>query len=202
MRFPFVIPTNKQFDAVGFGLNAVDHLIVVPQYPAFDTKVRLLEHTQAAGGEAASTMVALQRLGLETAYAGRFGSDTEGQFGLQALEAEGVDLEFAEVVEDAHNQIAFVFIDARNGERTIIWDRDERLGYRADEAPVALAERGRTCIHGHEPYAGVRMARAARNAATIVSADIDNIYEGLSELLPLVDVLVNPSFPPLNRHRG
>lgn len=191
MRFPFNIPAQRQFDAVAFGLNAVDHLIVVPQYPTFDTKVRLLEHRQAAGGEAASTMVALQRLGLETAYAGRFGSDTEGQFALQALEAEGVDLEFAEVLEGAHNQIAFVFIDARNGERTIIWDRDERLGYRADEAPVALAERGRALhLDGHDPYAGVHMARAARNAATIVSADVDNIYEGLTELLPLVDVLV------------
>ena len=191
MRFPFIIPTNRQFDAVGFGLNAVDHLIVVPQYPAFDTKVRLLEHHQAAGGQAASTMVALNRLGLETAYAGRFGSDREGEFSRQALETEGVDLEFAEVVAGAHNQIAFVFIDARNGERTIIWDRDDKLAYPADEAPIALAERGRMLhLDGHDPLAGVEMARAARSAATIVSADIDNIYEGLTELLPLVDLLV------------
>jgi sulfofructose kinase len=191
MRFPFIIPTNKPFDAVGFGLNAVDHLIVVPEYPTFDTKVRLLEHKQAAGGQAASTMVALKRLGLKTAYGGRFGSDTEGQFGLQALEAEGVDLEFAEVVEHAHNQIAFVFIDARNGERTIIWDRDERLGYRADEAPVALAGRGQVLhLDGHDRLAGARMAHAARQQATIVSADIENIYEGLPELLPLIDLLV------------
>lgn len=191
MRFPFKIPAQRQFDAVGFGLNAVDHLIVVPQYPAFDTKVRLLEHKQAAGGQAASTIVALKRLGLKAAYAGRFGSDTAGQFGFLALETEGVNLEFAEVVEGAHNQIAFIFIDARSGERTILWDRDDRLGYRADEAPVALAGRGRMLhLDGHDPLAGVQMARAARNQATIVSADIDSIYEGLPELLPLVDVLV------------
>jgi hypothetical protein len=42
MRFPLTLPTNKPFDAVGFGLNAVDHLIVVPKYPSFDTKTRLL----------------------------------------------------------------------------------------------------------------------------------------------------------------
>jgi hypothetical protein len=40
MRFPLPIPEARDFDAVGFGLNAVDHLIVVPEYPAFDTKVR------------------------------------------------------------------------------------------------------------------------------------------------------------------
>jgi sulfofructose kinase len=191
MRFPFIFPDNKPFDAVGFGLNAVDHLIVVPEYPAFDTKVRLLEHKQAAGGQAATTMVALKRLGLKTAYAGRFGSDAEGQFGFQALKAEGVNIEFAEVVEGARNQIAFVIIDARNGERTIIWDRDERLGYRADEAPITVASQGRVLhVDAHDPLAGAWMARAARNDATIVSADIDNIYDGLPELLPHIDVLV------------
>src|SRR2546429_5261595 len=120
MKFPFSLPTKRSFDAVGFGLNAVDHLIVVPEYPAFDAKIRLLDHQQAAGGQAATTMVALQRLGLKTAYAGRFGSDSDGQFGWQALKSEGVNIEFAEVIEGARNQLAFIIIDARNGERTII----------------------------------------------------------------------------------
>ena len=39
MRLPFTLSKERQFDAVGFGLNAVDHLIVVPQYPEFDTKI-------------------------------------------------------------------------------------------------------------------------------------------------------------------
>jgi sulfofructose kinase len=198
MLFPFILPDNKQFDAVGFGLNAVDHLIVVPEYPAFDTKIRLLEHKQAAGGQAATTMVGLQRLGFKTAYAGRFGSDAEGQFGFQALGSESVDTEFAEVIEGARNQVAFILIDARNGERTIIWDRDERLSYRADEAPVASVSRGRVLhLDAHDPPACVRMAQAARAAGTIVSADIDNIYEGLPELLPLLDILIGSrEFPP------
>ena len=191
MNFPFKLPSQREFDAVGFGLNAVDHLIVVPEYPDFDSKIRFLEHKQTTGGQAASTMVALQRLGLRTAYAGRFGSDNEGQFGLQSIKSEGVDLEFAEVVAGARNQVAFIIIDARNGERTIIWDRDERLSYAADEAPVEVATRGRVLhLDAHDPPACARLARAARDAGTIVTADIDNIYDGLPELLPLVDVLI------------
>jgi sulfofructose kinase len=198
MRFPFSLPINREFEAVGFGLNAVDHLIVVPEYPAFDSKVRLLEHKQTTGGQAATTMVALQRLGLRTAYAGRFGSDTEGQFGFASLKSEGVNAEFAEVVPGARNQVAFIIIDARNGERTIIWDRDERLAYRADEAPIVLAARGRVLhLDAHDPPAGERMARAARAAGTIVTADIDNIYDGLPELLPLIDVLIGSREFPL-----
>ena len=86
LRFPFILPEKKEFDAVGFGLNAVDHLIVVPEYPAFDTKVRFTEYEKSAGGQTASAMVSLQRLGLKTAYAGRFGSDEDGRFGLRAVD--------------------------------------------------------------------------------------------------------------------
>lgn len=197
MHFPLKLPANKPFDAVGFGLNAVDHLIVVPEYPAFDTKVRLLEHKQSAGGQTATAMVALRRLGLKTAYAGRFGSDQEGLFGLKTLKDDEVNVDFAEVVEGARNQIAFITVDARSGERTIVWDRDERLAYKADEAPVEFGSLGRVLhLDAHDPPACVRLARAARTAGTIVSADIDNVYDGLPELLPLIDILLgSKEFP-------
>lgn len=197
MKFPIEPPLGKRFDAVGFGLNAVDHLIVVPEYPAFDTKMRLLEHKQSAGGQTASAMVALRRLGLNTAYAGRFGSDIEGQFGLQSLIDEGVNCDFAEVIEDARNQIAFITIDARSGERTIVWDRDDRLAYKPEEAPSAFGSLGRVLhLDAHDPPACVRVAKAAKSSGTIVSADIDNVYEGLPELLPLIDILIgSKEFP-------
>jgi len=139
----------------------------------------------------------LKRLGFTTAYAGRFGSDADGRFGLKSLEYEGVNLDFAETIEGANNQVAFIVIDAHTGERTIIWDRDERLSYRPDEAPIELATRGRVLhIDAHDPAACAVAARAARAAGAIVTADIDNIYEGLPELLPLIDVLItSAAFP-------
>src|SRR5438552_2684467 len=197
MRFPLPLPEGRDFDAVGFGLNAVDHLIVVPEYPAFDTKVRFTEYERSAGGQTASAMTALQRLGLKTAYAGRFGSDEDGRFGLRAIQYEGVNLDYAETIEGADNQVAFIIIEAGSGERTIIWDRDERLSYRPDEAPVELASRGRILhLDAHDPPACAVMARAAHQSGTIVTADIDNIYEGLPELLPLIDVLITSSAFP------
>lgn len=197
MHFPLTPPPNKPFDAVGFGLNAVDHLIVVPEYPAFDTKMRLLEHIQSAGGQTASTMVALQRLGLNTAYAGRFGSDPEGTFGFDTLKDEGVNTDYAEIVQGASNQLAFIFIDKRNGERTIVWDRDERLAYTAYEAPVDFGMLGRVLhLDAHDPPACVRVAAKAKESGTVTSADIDNVYAGVEELLPLIDLLItSKEFP-------
>jgi sugar/nucleoside kinase (ribokinase family) len=118
------------------------------------------------------------------------------------LAKEGVNLQYAEMVKGATNQLAFIIIDARSGERTIIWDRDERLSYRADEVPIALASRGRVLhLDAHDPPACAAMARVAREAGAIVTADIDNVYEGVEDLLPLIDVLVTSSEFP-NRLTG
>ena len=197
MLFPLTLPSDRPFDAVGFGLNAVDHLIVVPEYPAFDTKMRLLDHKQSAGGQTASAMVALRRLGLKTAYAGRFGSDPEGLFGYQTLKDEDVNIDFAEIVEGARNQVAFITIDARSGERTIVWDRDDRLAYTPEDVPAEFGSLGKVLhLDGHDPPACARLARAARESGTIVSADIDNVYDGLPELLPLIDIMIgSKEFP-------
>ena len=199
MRFPFKVSSGKQFDAAGFGVNAVDHLVVVPDFPRFDTTTRLIEHKQRAGGQTASAIVALQRLGMRTAYAGRFGSDPEGLFGLQSLQSEGVDLEFAETIEGARTQVGYIIIEAKKGERTVIWNRDERLAYSDQDAPVQLAGRARVIhLDAHDPLACARMAKEARSSGTIVSADIDNVYHGLPEFLPLIDVLISSKeFPRL-----
>jgi sugar/nucleoside kinase (ribokinase family) len=199
VQFPFNIPVEREFDAAGFGVNAVDHLIVVPEYPHADSTTQLIEHSLAPGGQTASAIVALQRLGLRTAYAGRFGSDAEGSFGLQSLKDEGVDVAFAEVVEGSRTQVGYIIIDAKRGERTVIWDREELLAFTADDAPVEFPGKARVIhLDSHDPPACARMARAARAAGSIVSADIDNVYEGLAELLPLIDVLISSKeFPHL-----
>ena len=106
-------------------------------------------------------------------------------------------MQFVEVIEGSGTQIAFIIIDARSGERTVIWDRDERLAYSPAEVPVSLAARGRVLhMDAHDPPACARVAEAARAAGTIVSADIDNIYGGLPDLLPLIDILISSAeFP-------
>jgi sulfofructose kinase len=197
MKFPFQIQENRKFDAVGFGTNAVDFLVIVPQYPEFNSKIELTDYLQLAGGEIATAMVGLQRLGLKTAYAGRFGSDQAGDFGLQSLRDEGVDTSFAEQIAGARTQTAFIIIDERNGERTVIWKRDRQLAYSAQEAPTEIAALGKILhITPHDTQACIRLAREAGQENTIVSIDVDNRFEGIEELLPLVDVLLaSEQFP-------
>lgn len=191
MQFPFKLDPTKEFDVVGFGTNAVDHLIIVPEYPQFSGKIKLSGHHKLAGGEVASTMVGLSRLGLRTAYAGRFGSDEEGEFGMETLRSENVDLRFVERIEGARNQIAFIVIDERNGERTVIWDRDAGLSYTEADAPIVAARECRALhVTPHDVKAAVAMAAAAKDASAVVSTDIDDLFEGIEHLLPLADILI------------
>ncbi len=197
MRFPFKVSENKDFDAVGFGTNAVDYLIVVPEYPEFNSKIELENYTQLAGGEIASTMVGLQRLGLKTMYVGSFGADQAGDFGLQTLNDEGVNVDFAVQIEGAQTQIAFIIIDERSGERTVIWKRDAKLAFAPENVPLEILKHTKI-FHAtpHDAYACAKMAREAKKNGAIVSIDIDNVFDGLPEMLPLIDIFISSAeFP-------
>lgn len=197
MQNPLNFKHDADFDVIGFGTNAVDFLIEVPRYPDFNSKIELTDYTQAAGGEVATTMVGLQRLGLKTSYIGRFGDDSAGDFGLQTLRDEGVDLTHAGRIAGARTQIAFIIIDEQNGERTVIWKRDPALAFAEDEIAADVVRSARVLhLTPHDIKACVRLSAAARENSVIVSADIDNEFEGIGELLPLVDIIVmSADFP-------
>lgn len=197
MQFPFDLINDADFDVVGFGTNAVDFLIQVSHYPEFNSKVELTDYIQAAGGEVATTMVGLRRLGLKTSYIGRFGDDQSGTFGLQTLRDERVDVTYAEQIAAAKTQIAFIIIDERSGERTVIWKRDARLAYSEVDVPVDAVARCKVLhLTPHDIKACILMAKRARELGVIVSADIDNDFPGIDELLKYVDIAVmSADFP-------
>lgn len=197
MNLPLKLSDARQFDVVGFGTNAVDHLIRVREFPNLYSKAEYESCSIEAGGEVASTMVGLQRLGSKTAYAGRFGDDATGEMGLRSLDIEGVDHSSSEIIAGAETQSAYIIIDSTTGERTILWRRDPKLKYAADDAPVDLAARARILhLTPHDTDAAIAMARVARDAGTIVSLDIDNVFDRVDELLKLVDVCIcSEEFP-------
>jgi sugar/nucleoside kinase (ribokinase family) len=197
MKFPFEIVRGRKFDVLGFGTNSVDFLISLPSFPAYASKIELGKYQQSAGGEIASTMAGLQRLGLKTAYSGSFGNDAAGDFGFESVKNEGVDVSYSKTVAGATTQIAFILIDEATGERTVIWKRDPLLEFTAADAPIAaMAQSSVLHMTPHDTEACIALAREAHEHGTLVSVDIDNIFPGTEKLLPLVDVLICSSeFP-------
>jgi len=191
MDFDIEIPTGKRFDAVALGLNAIDHLLVVPHYPEFNTKIPYVSHTLAPGGQCATAMVTLARLGMRASYIGKVGSDEMGRVQIESVASEGVNCSGISVVESAETQTAFIIVDQQTGERTILWSRDERLTTTSTEVDRESVTSGRVLhLDGHDVAAAVTAARYAREAGVPTVLDIDNAYPGFEELLPLIDFII------------
>lgn len=191
MRFNFTLPNDREFDVIGFGLNAVDHLVTVPRYPAFNTKTRLIEHQQLAGGQVSSAMVGAQRLGLSTSYIGKVGDDYEGRLLIGSLLSEGVECVGVMTASGARTQSAVIIIEQFSGERTILWYHDEGTRIAPDEIqPAAITHARVLHLDGYDTQAATQAARWAHEAGMAVTMDLDTAYRGLDELLPLVDFLI------------
>lgn len=191
MNFSLNLPDNREFDVIGFGLNAVDHLVTIPRFPSFNTKVRLSDHQQMAGGQVSSAMVGVQRLGLKSSYIGKVGYDNEGRMVIESLQKEGVDCSDVMIAVGAKTQGAVIIIEQFSGERTILWYHDDGTRIAPDEVKRGMITRGRVLhIDGFDTQAAIQASRWAHEAGMVVTIDLDTIYPGMDELLPLVDCLI------------
>jgi sulfofructose kinase len=183
-------------DVAGVGLNATDTLIRLPHFPAPESKLKYHSSEVRAGGQVATALIACRRWGLAARYAGAIGDDAAGQFQRRELAGEGVEAHWL-VRAGCPSQDAYILVDEASGERTILWNRDERLAIRPQELRQEWFTRARL-VHtdGHDVAAATAAAGWAREAGIPVTADVDNIYAGIEELLERVDYLVaSKEFP-------
>jgi sugar/nucleoside kinase (ribokinase family) len=191
MNFPFTIPTDRPFDVVGFGLNAVDHLVSIPRFPHFNTKVRLTSHDQMTGGQVSSAMVGAQRLGLKASYVGKVGYDNEGRMQIESLQKEGVDCEHVMIAVGAKTQGAVIIIEQFSGERTILWYHDDKTRIAPEELHREWITSARVLhLDGFDTSAALQAARWSHEAGMPVTIDLDTAYPGIDDLLPHVDCLI------------
>jgi sugar/nucleoside kinase (ribokinase family) len=181
----------QRFDAVGFGLNSLDLLAVVAEHPWPNSKQRIQRFARQPGGQAATAMVTCARLGWRTRYVGRFGDDEYGIASRTSLVNEGVDVSASVTETGAANQFAIILVDARSGERSILWDRHPGLSMTAGDVPVAAVTSGRVLlVDCHETEASTKAARLARMAGVPTLIDVERTHPGIGELLEQIDIII------------
>jgi len=199
MRIPFRIPRagSRPFDVVGFGRNSIDFLTVVAEHPAPNSKQRLQRFARLPGGEIATAMAACARLGWRASYVGRFGDDDLGAQARASLVKAGVDVTAAETVLDATNQFAVILVDARSGDRTVLWDRHPALTMTAADVSPAVITSGRVLIVDcSDTAAAAQAAKYAREAGIPSIIDVEKVRPGIGELLQQIDAIIAAeSFP-------
>jgi len=198
MRFNLLLQ-EKPFDVVGMGLNSVDFISVVPEFPAPNSKMEMLQFSKQGGGQVATALVALSRWGVKTKYIGKVGEDELGQFSLNSLRQEGVDISSVAMESNATNQFAMIIVDSPSGERTILWNRDERLMYREGELQREEVCSGKIIhLDGHDIQATLQCVRWAKEEGIPAIIDLDKVEPLTSDLIKEIDFVITSSrFPML-----
>lgn len=198
MRFNLSLQ-DKPFDVVGMGLNSVDFLCLVPEFPAPNSKMQMRRFSKQGGGQVATAMVALSRWRVKAKYIGKVGEDELGQFSLHSIHQEGVDISSVMIEPHATNQFAMIIVDGSTGERTILWNRDERLTYREGELRKEEVCSGKILhLDGHDIHAALQCARWAKEEGITTVIDLDKVEPLTSELIKEIDfVITSARFPAL-----
>jgi sugar/nucleoside kinase (ribokinase family) len=182
---------SRPFDVAGFGLNSVDLLAVVAEYPASNTKQRLQRFMHLPGGQIATALTVCARLGWRATYIGAFGSDHLGTLSRNSLLEDNVDLSAARTVEGATNQFAVILVDARSGARTVLWDRHPLLTWEPADMPREAVTSGRLLLLDcHETAAAAQAARYAREVGVPTVLDVEKVRPGIADLLQQIDVII------------
>jgi sugar/nucleoside kinase (ribokinase family) len=188
--------TPQPLDVVGIGENSVDYVYRVPGAAAPNAKLRASAYRVSCGGQVATTLAACAALGLRAAYIGTFGDDGNGQRARDALTAAHVDTSHA-VARNAPNRHAVILVDERNGDRTVVWQRDPRLSLRVDELPGALIAGARLLhVDDLDEDASIAAARIAAGGGIPVTSDIDRVSESTHALIALSTVPIFSAHVP------
>lgn len=184
-------------DVLGIGLNATDTLLLLPEFPPYAGKVAYRQELLSPGGQVASAIVACAKLGLRAKYIGTIGDDFRGNVQRQSLQATGVDISGLILRQECPNQTAYILIDERTGERTVLWHRANCLRLTAPEIrPEDIRDAKLLHIDGYDTEAAAHAASLAQQHGIPVSLDVDTVYAGFECVLKHVDYLVASSSWP------
>jgi sugar/nucleoside kinase (ribokinase family) len=185
--------TGSVWDVIGVGANSVDFVHILPRLPQPSgslAKIRIRRQEILCGGQMATAMSACARFGLRAKYVGVTGSDDNGRRVRDALDQRGLDLTDL-IVREAYNQYAVILVDQTNGDRIVLWDRDEKLTLGSGDLPLeAIATARVVHVDDVDQPAAIHVAKTARSAGVPVTSDIDQLTALTGDLISAVTIPV------------
>lgn len=174
------------------GHATLDAIVAVPRLPQPDERLPATDGVLAGGGPAATAAVALARLGVAVAFAGRVGDDPTGSFVRDGLARDGVDVSLLDVVAGATPFTACLI--GPDGDRVL-------LPTSGTLPPITLTEPLRAALgHAawlHVDHVGAAILPAVRAAGLPIRVSIDGgnaipglVLEGIDLYAPTVTALL------------
>jgi len=172
----------------GLGHVVLDHVLLVENYPAVDSKSIARQGCLCTGGPVARALLSASQLGLSTAFAGCLGDDEAGERIRLEMSAAQVDMEGVLSLPGQCTPRASIWVESRHGKRTVVLDRGSLPDF-----PLSGLERmhwgdGMLLLDGKEP-AALEAARRARAAGMGVMLDLGGPREDMGALVEAATVV-------------
>lgn len=166
-------------DILGFGALNVDRIYYVDDIPEKDEESFVTGIEVHAGGSAANTVVGISRLGLKSGMIGKTGEDSDGDFIINELRKEDVDVTGI-VRSEGRSGNAIILVD-KSGNRAIIVDSGVNDELRFEEIDPDYISRFKmihltsfVCRESQESFKS--QTRIAKEFDTDISFDPGMIY--------------------------
>jgi sugar/nucleoside kinase (ribokinase family) len=181
---------TENIDVLVIGRSCLDTIAVINRLPAENQKVPLEFRLTEGGGQGGTASCCISRLGGTVAYVGKLGDDDEGRFCLRRLEQFGVATDFIEVVRGGKTPVAYVFVTAASGHRTIIYEPCLLPKITIDEQLTNLAARAQIVLLDPEvTYLGGPLKAATGGRIKIVY-DCERWRPGLEDIMDTADYFI------------
>ena len=133
-------------DAILIGATALDVIAKVDKFPEVDKTVLAKEVIKQAGGSISNIAVGLSRLGFKVGFVGKVGNDIEGEFLLESLRRENMDVSRV-IIAEGHSASTFIAVN-KEGERIIFALGGKALLERAAEIPKEYLRASKCLVIG------------------------------------------------------
>jgi len=183
----------NNYDVLVIGRSCLDIIAVVNQFPRENQKLPLEFRLTEGGGQGSTASCCISKLGGKAAYVGRLGDDEEGRFCLKRLEDFGVATEFVEIVKGGQTPVAYVFISADSGARSIIYERNTLPKIRINSMLEDLVRQtGVVLLDPEVTYLGGELKKVAGSKVNIIY-DSERWREGIEEIMNAADYFIPSS---------
>ncbi len=181
------------YDVLVIGRSCLDIIAVVNQFPRENQKLPLEFRLTEGGGQGGTASCCISRLGGKVAYVAKLGDDDEGKLCLKRLADFGVATEFVEIVKGGKTPVAYVFITANSGARSIIYERNTLPKIRINSTLEELVRQtGVVLLDPEVTYLGGQLKSVAGSKVNVIY-DSERWRVGIEDIMNTADYFIPSS---------
>lgn len=160
-------------------------------YPDKGKKGEVVESLIIGGGPVPTALLTVVKFGFTARFCGKVGDDQDGRFVCEGLKEGGVDVSPMLIDKDTTTARAHIWIDARDGSRTVALDRSKLTWHTAAQLNPELPRLCRVFLcDGRASEATLKGIKLAKEAGVVTVLDTGSVRARLLEMLELVDFAV------------